>query len=48
MSPRTLIILLCLTVIVLGTSTCLLWLETHALWHQLLIHIDLGTTTTRP
>ena len=48
MGSRTLIILLCLTILVLGTSTCLLWLETHALWHQLLIHIDLGTTTTRP
>jgi len=48
MAPRTLTFLLCLTVIVLGTSTVLLWLETHALWHQLLIHIDLGTTPTRP
>ena len=45
MGSRTLIILLCLTILVLGTSTCLLWLETHALWHQLLIHIDLSTTT---
>ena len=45
MGPRTLTFLLCLAILVLGTSTCMLWLETHALWHQLLIHIDLSTTT---
>jgi hypothetical protein len=45
MAPRTLTFLLCLAILVLGTSTIMLWLETHALWHQLLIHIDLSTTT---